>query len=71
MSKLTITPYDRKKYVLKTKQDERILLLCKKLEQRQLSKLQRHQVKFVKSQLLDDWRAPLEEEVRRIKKLVK
>ena len=67
MKNPAITPADRKKYVLKTKQDEHILLMCKRLELKKLSPQIRHQVSFIKSQLLDDWRTPLEKEVKRLK----
>lgn len=66
MQKPTITKHDRKTYVLKTKQDERILLACKRLEKMNLSKQDWHLVRLIKSQLIDDWRKPLEREVKRV-----
>ena len=64
---LVITRHDRKQYALKTKRDVAILLACKRLETMRLSERDRRQVRFIKSQLLDDWRTPL---VREIKKLL-
>lgn len=64
--KLAVTERDKQTYVLKTKQDERILLACKRLEQQHLSKRDRHLIRLIKSQLLDDWRTPLEKEVKRV-----
>lgn len=66
--KIAITNHDRKKYVLKTDLDVRILKLCKKLEQKPLLKDDRYFVRFIKTQLLDDWRKPLEMELKELLK---
>ena len=55
-----ITSADRKRYVLKTKQDERIVEKIKRLEKKKLTKSQKKLVKFYRSQLKANWRDPLE-----------
>jgi len=65
---IQITPEDRKKYVLKTSQDEWILKACKKLEKHKLFPQDKFLVKFIKTQLYDDWRGPL---TGKLKKLLK
>lgn len=57
---LMITSADREKYVLKTKQDERILEKIKRLEKKKLTKTKKRLVKFCRSQLKDNWRDPME-----------
>lgn len=64
----SITPQDKKKYVLKTERDVDILLLCKQLEKKKLSQKDRATVKLIKSQLIDDWRKPLEQELNKLTK---
>ncbi|MFA4831572.1 MAG: hypothetical protein WC862_04080 [Patescibacteria group bacterium] len=49
----------KKKYLLPTKRDREILEKCEMLEKNKLSKQDKFTVKLVKSQLEDDWRAPL------------
>ncbi|MEW5956069.1 MAG: hypothetical protein AB1626_06075 [Candidatus Micrarchaeota archaeon] len=46
--------------MLKTAQDERILEKIKNLEKRRLTAFEKKVVALCKSQLEDDWRAPLE-----------
>lgn len=60
---LTISKNDRKKYVLKEMIDEEILTKCKMLETMSLEKQDKSLVKLIKTQLEDDWRTPLLEEV--------
>lgn len=50
---------DKKKYALSTDLDFEILDKCKKLEKTLLSKNDKEIVALIKSQLQDDWRAPL------------
>ncbi|MDD5040706.1 MAG: hypothetical protein PHY34_06195 [Patescibacteria group bacterium] len=66
MEQPVITKHDRKQYVLKTRQDEEILVTCKRLETMRLSKQDKRLVRFFKSQLLDDWRTPLKQEVKKL-----
>lgn len=47
------------KYVLDEKRDLDILYKCKKLEKLNISKSDRRFVKFLKTQLEEDWRKPL------------
>ncbi|MFA5134416.1 MAG: hypothetical protein WC505_01355 [Patescibacteria group bacterium] len=69
MPELAITRRDRTRYVLKTKRDEEILLACKGQEQKQLPPSIRRQIRFIKSQLRDNWRTPLEKELKQIARL--
>ena len=62
-----ITKAERRKYVLKTAQDARILEKIKALEKLRLSKRKKLLLKFCKSQLLDDWRTPLEKFVDKMR----
>ena len=62
----TITKHDKKKYVLKTERDIRILKKCKELEKKRLNKQDLYLVRLIKSQLIDDWRKPLEQELKKL-----
>lgn len=48
-----------KKYVLKEERDFEILDKCKQLEKKRLTKEDKFWVRFLKTQLEDDWRKPL------------
>lgn len=61
-----ITKSDRKKYILKTPRDEWILKACKKLERKKLAPQDKFLVKFIKTQLYDDWRGPLVGELKKL-----
>lgn len=68
---MAISKRERKLYLLKTKRDEKLLLACKRLDLLDLSGHDRHLVGLIKSQLIDDWRRPLEQEVKSIVKKYK
>lgn len=53
------TKQDRKKYVLKDSRDWEILKKCRFLQKKKLKKADAALVKFILSQLEDDWRKPL------------
>jgi len=57
--KIKISPNEKKKYVLSTDFDFEILEKCKKLEKLKLNKNDKFLIKFIKTQLEDDWRTPL------------
>ena len=63
-----ITKYDKKKYILKTKRDLKILYLCKKLERLKLSKKDKILVALIKTQLEKNWRKYL---LKRLNELLK
>jgi len=48
------------RYPLLTQQDKEILKKCETLETLPLSSFDREQVVFIKTQLEEDWRTPLE-----------
>lgn len=56
------------KYELPEYQDFVILGKCIKALKKKLTKVDRKQVRFIMSQLLADWRRPLEKEIDRILK---
>lgn len=68
MKKFKINPRDKKKLVLEEKRDYEILEKIYQLERKKLNKKQRELVKFLKTQLEDDWRRPL---LRFLNKLLK
>ena len=57
--KFKVNPTDKKKYVLATDADLKILGLCNILLKQKLSENDRKIVELIKSQLLDYWRSPL------------
>ena len=61
-----LTPAEKKKYVLPQDRDYLILGLCKKLEKIKLSKEDRAQVIFIKTQLENDWRKYLIQKLNRL-----
>lgn len=61
-----ISAADKRKYVLPKKRDFEILLKCKVLKKRKLSKQDAASVKLIKTQLENDWRTPLLKELNRI-----
>lgn len=56
---MEVTAEEKKKYVLKTKQDYEILAKIKQLEKKKLSKPDRELVAFLRTQLEEDWRTPV------------
>lgn len=54
-----VTSAEKKKYVLSTDADFKILSKCKQLEKEKLTREDRILVNFIKTQLEDDWRKPL------------
>ncbi len=54
--KVKISSTEKKKYVLSTDTDFKILKRCKQLEKSRLEKDDRFLIKLIKSQLEDDWR---------------
>ncbi len=63
-----ITQSEKKKYLLSMDEDWEILSVCKNLEKLKLTREDRLLVKFIKSQLEHEWRAPL---LRKLKQLLK
>ncbi len=55
----SVTPTEKRRYVLATDDDFKILAKCKRLERLKLSKQDRTLVKLIKTQLEDDWRPRL------------
>jgi bifunctional DNA-binding transcriptional regulator/antitoxin component of YhaV-PrlF toxin-antitoxin module len=62
-AQLGATTADRKKYVLSTDKDFEILTTCKQLQKHKLNNTEKKLVKLIKSQLEDDWRKPLIQEL--------
>ncbi|HIH20727.1 TPA: hypothetical protein HA244_05655 [Candidatus Micrarchaeota archaeon] len=54
-----MTAQERRKYVLTSDRDLKILEACKRLERKKLSKAEKQFVELIKSQLEKDWRTPL------------
>ena len=63
-----LTKEEKQKYKLPTDADLEILMKCKELEKSELSKEDAQLVELIKSQLEDDWRTPLLEELDRLLK---
>ena len=68
MSQFKITKKDLKKYPLPTKRDYLILRKIYQLEEKKLSAKDKEWVKFIRSQLQDDWRATV---IKLLNKLLK
>ncbi|MBT3690431.1 hypothetical protein HOE31_02870 [bacterium] len=66
-----ISESDKKKYVLATNEDLEILYKCNLLKKMKLSSSDKELVKFIKTQLLDDWRTPILKEVEKLVKKYK
>ena len=62
----SITPSERKRYVLSTEQDFAILALCKRLARQKLTAQERTLVRLIRTQLEHDWRAPLLKALRNV-----
>jgi len=60
------TNLEKKRYLLPEKRDLEILGKCRKLEKNKLSKQEKYFVKFIKTQLLKDWRKPLLKELNKL-----
>lgn len=71
MNKFKVKNQDKKKLVLGEKRDYQILRIIYKLEKMKLDKEQKALVKFLKSQLEDDWRKPLLAYVNKLSKKFK
>ncbi|MDP3948162.1 MAG: hypothetical protein Q8P87_00455 [bacterium] len=63
---IKITSSDKKKYVLPEDRDFEILDKCKRLEKSKLIQEDKHLVKYIKTQLREDWRKPLLVELNRL-----
>lgn len=63
-----VTAAEKRRYVLSTNADFEILSRCKQLEKKRLTNEDKYVVKLIKTQLVDDWRAPL---IRTLNKLLK
>jgi len=59
MNKIKFKKEDLEKYALKTKQDFEILEKIYQLEEGDLDKNDEKLVKFIRTQLEDDWRTPI------------
>jgi len=59
INKFGVTPAEKKKYVLSTDQDYEILDKIKQLEKQKLSIKDKELVKFIRTQLEEDWRTPI------------
>lgn len=68
MKNFKIKPADKNRLLLEEKRDYEILGMIYELENRKLKKEQKELVKFLKSQLEDDWRKPLLGFVRKLTK---
>ena len=68
MSKFEISKKDLNKYPLPTKKDYLILRKIYQLEEKKLSAKDKELVKFIRSQLQDNWRTPL---IKSLNKLLK
>lgn len=68
MEKFLIKPRDKKKLRMDEKRDYQILKKVYQLEKRKLTREQKELVTFLKTQLEDDWRAPL---IKYLNKLLK
>lgn len=66
-----VTPTEKRKYVLSTHADFKILAKCKQLEKLKLTKEDRYLVKFIKTQLEHDWRKPLLKTLNQLSKKYK
>ncbi|TAN33046.1 hypothetical protein EPN28_03535 [Patescibacteria group bacterium] len=60
MNKLPkIRPIDKKRYVLKEDRDYFILGKIYELESKKMTAEDKKMVKFIRTQMIDDWRAPI------------
>lgn len=69
--KFKITLEDEKRYVLSTDQDYKILDKIKQLEKQKLGDEDKKLVKFIRTQLKDDWRTPIMKLLDRVLKKYK
>ena len=65
---MKITPYEKRNYVLKEKEDFIILEKVKLLEKKKLWPLDKEIVNLIKTQLKKNWRKPL---IKHLDKLIK
>ncbi len=68
MKKYKPTKTERRKYVLKEKRDLQILIACKELEKKNLTKTDSEVVKLIKIQLERNWRKPLLKVLKKLRK---
>lgn len=66
MTGIQITKQDEKKYLLPTARDRKILLQCKLLLSSNINKEDKKYIQCILTQLEDDWRKPLEQELQRL-----
>lgn len=66
-----ISPEDEKKYVLPTEKDYQILATIRELKQKDITDGDRTTLDLIETQLLDDWRTPLEKSLEEIKRKYK
>lgn len=60
------TKYEKRKYVLKESRDFEILGKCRMLQKKKLAGEDKLMVKFILTQLEDDWRKPLLEATNKL-----
>ncbi|MBU2542808.1 hypothetical protein KJ785_04590 [Patescibacteria group bacterium] len=70
MKNFKIKPTDKKKLPLKEDMDYKILEMIYELEKKKLNKEQKELVKFLKTQLEDDWRKPLLKFLKKLSKKI-
>ena len=63
-NKYGITKGEEKEYLLPNEEDYEILSIIKTMGNKNLSDNDRETVKFIKTQLRDDWRAPIIEKLK-------
>jgi len=71
IKKYNLTPAEKKKYFMPSDRDYEILEKCKQLKKLRLSKEDKRIVKLILTQLYDDWRKPLIQELNRLFKKYK
>ena len=65
---LDATAQEKKRYVLSTLNDLKILADCKRLEKLRLAKHDKELVKLIKTQLRHEWRKPLLQQLDKLMK---
>lgn len=65
-NKYDVTQQEEREYLLPNEEDYEILSTVKTLESKSLSDCDREIIELVKSQLRDDWRAPLLEKLKQL-----
>ena len=67
-SNIVLTPGERKKYVMSTEEDYKILSVIKELEKSGLNKQDYIIIKLIRTQLEHDWRKPIFKRLTQLKK---